>query len=51
MKPRIGDFVGAFLLALVLFSLVAILFISAIGDAERIRREEASEAAVATWQL
>jgi hypothetical protein len=51
VKPRVSDFVGAFLLALVLFALVAIIFIPAIGEAERIRREEGSEAAVATRQL
>ena len=51
MKPRVSDFVGALVLALVLFSLVAIIFISAIGEADRIRREEGSEAAVVNWQL
>lgn len=51
MKPRVSDFVGALVLALVLFSLVAIIFISAIGEADRIRREEGAEAAVVSWQL
>jgi hypothetical protein len=51
VKPRASDFIGAFVLALVLFSLVAVIFIAAIGEADRIRREEGSEAAVVSWQL
>ena len=51
MKPRTSDFVGALVLTLVLFAMVAIIFISAAGDAERIHREERGEAAVASWQL
>ena len=51
MKPRIGDFVGAFVLTVVLFALVALIFIGAVGEAERIHREEGAEAAVASWQL
>ena len=51
MKPRASDFVGAIVLTLVLFAMVAIMFISAAGDAERIHREERGEAAVVTWQL
>ncbi len=51
MKPRASDFVGALVLTLVLFALVAVMFLAAVGDADRIRREEASQAAVANWQL
>ena len=51
MKPRVSDFVGALVLTLVLFSLVAIIFISAIGEADRIRREEGREASRVTRQL
>ena len=51
MKPRVSDFVGALVLTLVLFSLVAIIFISAVGDADRIHREEAREASRVTRQV
>jgi hypothetical protein len=51
VKPRAGDFVGALLLALVLFALVAVIFIATLPEAERIHREQADEAAVATRQL
>jgi hypothetical protein len=51
VKPRIWDFVGALILAVVLFALVAVIFLAAAGEADRVRREEAAEAAVATWQL
>jgi hypothetical protein len=51
VKPRIWDFVGALVLAVVLFALVAVIFLAAMGESERVRREEASEAAVASWQL
>lgn len=50
MKPRASDFVGALVLTLVLFAMVAIIFVSAAGDAERIHREQESEAAVVSWQ-
>jgi hypothetical protein len=50
VKPRISDFVGAFVLALVLFALVAVIFIAALGERDRINREEAAEATVATGQ-
>ena len=51
MKPRIVDVVGALTLALVLFALVAVIFVAAAGEAERVHREEAAEGAVASRQL
>jgi hypothetical protein len=51
MKPRVTDFLGAALLAFVLFALVAVIFIATIPEAERVRREEGSATAVAMRQL
>lgn len=51
MKPRVSDFVGALVLTLVLFALVAIIFIASIGEADRIRRQEGAEAGVVSWHV
>jgi hypothetical protein len=51
VKPRVGDVLGALTLALVLFALVAVLFLAALGESRRVHEEMDAEASVATRQL
>jgi len=51
MKPRAGDVIGAAVLTLVLFTLVAVIFVAALGERDRAPGHEARSVPVAVWQL
>jgi hypothetical protein len=50
VKPRARDVLGAAILTFVLLALVAVIFIGALGEADRAPDREARAAAVAAWQ-